>query len=249
MKNKHSQAGSAHLIIIIILAIALIGALGFVFWQNVIQKKTDVQDRVVTTKTEPTAPATIAKQEIALSEIAADNTLGTNLALKYPNTWTMAHETTGKIAGDNLASEIYNITSPDSKVIVNFIVSNGGFGGMCEKTAGDEIIEINAEEIPNYNAARFVSYYGSTYFFAGTQTNSELIRAAKVGDSICNLGIPGFISPVKNSLGVSNMSTRVTINFTDIKDSSASSIEKFKLAIKTDNFTTAKNIVKSLYVK
>jgi len=39
VKKQNIQSGSAHLIIIIILALALIGALGFVFWQNFMQPK------------------------------------------------------------------------------------------------------------------------------------------------------------------------------------------------------------------
>lgn len=39
MKKRSSQSGSAHLIIIIVLTIALLGTLGFVFWQNFGQPK------------------------------------------------------------------------------------------------------------------------------------------------------------------------------------------------------------------
>lgn len=39
MKSKKSQNGSVHLVIIVVLCIALIGALGFVCWQNFIQPK------------------------------------------------------------------------------------------------------------------------------------------------------------------------------------------------------------------
>lgn len=41
MNSRKSQSGSAHLIIIIVLLLALIGALGFVFWQNSMQPRID----------------------------------------------------------------------------------------------------------------------------------------------------------------------------------------------------------------
>ncbi len=41
MNKTKSQSGSAHLIIIIILSVALIGSLGFVFYQNYMQPKTN----------------------------------------------------------------------------------------------------------------------------------------------------------------------------------------------------------------
>lgn len=39
VKNQKHQFGSAHLVIIVVLSLALIGALGFVFWQNFMQPK------------------------------------------------------------------------------------------------------------------------------------------------------------------------------------------------------------------
>lgn len=37
MKNKQSQSGSGHLIIVILIIVALIGAMGFVYWRNFMQ--------------------------------------------------------------------------------------------------------------------------------------------------------------------------------------------------------------------
>lgn len=49
--NKHkSQSGSSHLIIIIILVVALLGTLGFVFWQNYYQTKTTTQTKISNAK-------------------------------------------------------------------------------------------------------------------------------------------------------------------------------------------------------
>ena len=66
-KNK-SQSGSAHLIIIIVLATALIGSLSFVFYQNFIQnkedsikvdvEKTDDESKTTTPTPSPTTQAT-----------------------------------------------------------------------------------------------------------------------------------------------------------------------------------------------
>jgi len=39
VNKKQSQSGSAHLVVIIVLVVALLGALGFVFWQNFMQPK------------------------------------------------------------------------------------------------------------------------------------------------------------------------------------------------------------------
>ncbi len=51
---QQKQSGSAHLIITVILVVALLGALGFIFWQNFINKK----DSTATTTTTTTTTAT-----------------------------------------------------------------------------------------------------------------------------------------------------------------------------------------------
>lgn len=57
IRNLQRQSGFAHAILIIGLVIALIGALGFIFWQNFINKEPTVKDEpvVVTKKEEPQA--------------------------------------------------------------------------------------------------------------------------------------------------------------------------------------------------
>lgn len=41
--NKHNQNGSAHVIVVSLLAVALAGALGWIFWQNFLQPKPEQQ--------------------------------------------------------------------------------------------------------------------------------------------------------------------------------------------------------------
>ena len=58
MSNRHRQAGSAHLVIIIILVAALLCALGFVFWQNFVSQKDDTS--VTSSQTTSATTATTA---------------------------------------------------------------------------------------------------------------------------------------------------------------------------------------------
>lgn len=51
VKKQNTQSGSAHLVIIIILVLALIGALGFVFWQNFMQSKDNNKQENTSVKT------------------------------------------------------------------------------------------------------------------------------------------------------------------------------------------------------
>src|SRR5687768_9094971 len=52
IKNSSRQNGSMHVVIIVILIVALLGALGFVFWQNFTQKSEEKTANQSTTKNE-----------------------------------------------------------------------------------------------------------------------------------------------------------------------------------------------------
>ncbi len=52
MKTRVSQTGSAHIVIVIILVVALLGALGFILWQNIINPKSATETVQTSTTTE-----------------------------------------------------------------------------------------------------------------------------------------------------------------------------------------------------
>lgn len=249
VKNNNQQAGSAHAIIVIVLVLVLMGSLGFIFWQNFIQKKTDIVAKQNTPSTSKSTHSTNtpAIDEIALTEVASDNFTGTNLAIKYPKTWQVSHESIGPIY--DITTEKYKISSPDNKILINFWTSNGGFGGTCEDVDGDELQYINKEDLSAFTNAEFIEYYFSTGYFAGIHQNNISTGSAKIGDSACNLGLSGALSPVKNSKNIDNMSLHLDIEFPEIGYSGASSVEKFKNIIKTDDYKTAKRIIHSIYIK
>ncbi len=82
IKISSKQTGSAHVIIIVILVIALLGTLGFIFWQNFInntqktQEATSVekQETAVSNKTEESNLKTLPVSELGLT-IQYDKTL------------------------------------------------------------------------------------------------------------------------------------------------------------------------------
>lgn len=251
VKTKNSQTGSAHAIIIVILVLVLIGSLGFIFWQNFIQKKTETIAKNTTPSTSTSkstsANKTTPTTEVALTEVAADNFTGTNLALKYPKTWQMTHESVGPTF--DVIIERYKISSPDNKILINFWISNGGFGGTCEDVAGDELQYINKEALPSYSNAEYIEYYTPNGYFAGIRQNNMSIDITKIGDSACNLGPGGSVLPVKNSKNIENMALHLDIEFPEIGHKGASSVEKFKDIIKTNDYKTAKRIIHSIYIK
>lgn len=73
---KKRQSGSAHLVITVILVVSLLGALGFIYWQNFINKKdqavTPSTSQSTTTPTNPTTPTTpatpVASGDLTISQ-------------------------------------------------------------------------------------------------------------------------------------------------------------------------------------
>lgn len=70
---KQKQSGSVHLIITIILVLALLGALGFIFWQNFINKKdststTATASSQAATNTAPASAATPTNDNLVVSQ-------------------------------------------------------------------------------------------------------------------------------------------------------------------------------------
>lgn len=82
MRTNKSQSGSAHLIIIIILVVALLGALGFVFWQNFVDKAADS----ATTNTSDTTTTNAATSDKDNNELGLDDQQGIEAIFKnkYP---------------------------------------------------------------------------------------------------------------------------------------------------------------------
>ncbi|MDK2899368.1 MAG: hypothetical protein PWQ10_555 [Patescibacteria group bacterium] len=251
MKNKNKQSGSVHLIIIVALIIGLLGLLGFVFWQNFIQDKAETtmskQESSDNAKSSSESKEDVSKNEVELTEIAADDLTGTNLALKYPASWHITHTDFEPI--DTVVSKSYYISSPDGKVNIKFIVSNAEFGGTCGKEDGDELQYIKTENLSVFSNAKYIEFYSSTGYFAGIHQNSNTTGSIEIGESSCNLGLNGTLTPIKNENNIDNMHLLLSIELPDVGYEGALSVEKFKQIITTDNFNTAKRIIKSLYIK
>ncbi len=87
IKNSHNQNGSAHVVIIIILVVALIGALGFIFWQNFFKNDATSTTSVATEEVE-VAPETNEYAGWGTYESVRDG-----YSIKYPQNWVVIKET------------------------------------------------------------------------------------------------------------------------------------------------------------
>lgn len=119
MINKNIlQKGNAHVVIIIILVIALIGSLGFVFWQNVMQKDTE------------TKPDTQSNTQKDTSNQTSYKTYQTDkhpVSFTYPDSWTIKNERADDQYGFSRSVDVVT----DANDTISFSTGGQGLGGAC----------------------------------------------------------------------------------------------------------------------
>lgn len=83
-KQKH-QSGSVHLVVVIVLIVALVGALGFIFWRNFIQDKVINKENNETTASIPKTDAPAAVKDVTAEWLTYEGTLFGGYSIKYPS--------------------------------------------------------------------------------------------------------------------------------------------------------------------
>ncbi|MDB5159863.1 MAG: hypothetical protein JWO99_126 [Candidatus Saccharibacteria bacterium] len=157
MKKSNSQTGSAHAIIIILLVVAILGLLGFVFWQNFIQKK-DTTPATSTPTTTTTTTTTTTPKTTATSLVL------TSYAVEVPydsstDTYSVTPVTAGSFAGG------YTVYS---KKVTDACGVDVNVGKIARFNKGDSTpTPSNTVTIGNYTYALGVGGYGNCSTDAG----------------------------------------------------------------------------------
>jgi cytoskeletal protein RodZ len=90
IKHSDNQTGSAHVVVIIILVVVVLGLLGFVFWQNFIQKEESASSTQVTTTTSTPVDSENPYKGWKIYESKRDG-----YTISYPANWYVTAETEG----------------------------------------------------------------------------------------------------------------------------------------------------------
>jgi len=90
IKNSLRQKGSTHVVIIIILVFVLLGALGFIFWQNFINKEPSQSNPESNTSTNTPVEIKDSYEGWKSYESNRDE-----YSIKYPSNWFLTTETEG----------------------------------------------------------------------------------------------------------------------------------------------------------
>ena len=253
MAIKTSQQGSAHVIIIVVLVLGLLGALGYIFWQNFINSS-DSKKQTDTTSLKSTIKEA-AKPK--LKQASIDPTFGTSLSFEYPETWTMSRSTNGPFPPNpevEPTSESFIVTSPNNEIEVRYYINaNAGFGYVCEDETSPIVTKLKFESIPGYAGASAVEYISkdkNLYTLNTYIQNTAGLADVKAGDSTCKLA-GGLIMQLNETNRVYLMGSGISIKkFVDENNvaKQLSTVEEIEAELKSDAYTQAKAIVLSTKV-
>ena len=187
---KRRTNGSAHVVIIVVLIVALLGALGYIFYQNFIAKKADTESPSVTTSTENSKDSTVKTAHLAMTDVFKNG-----VSLDYPESWSFIHEAAqGDIPATDKTTTMdnYSFISPDKKVTLSIQqMAGGGIGGACMPEEEPTLATYGYETSslwPGHTYVEFTYKDSSSGKITVRQsiTHQATATSAKAGDSVCD---------------------------------------------------------------
>lgn len=237
--NRLRQHGSAHAIVIVLLVVALLGALGFVFYQNFIQKPVEVA---------PVQPGENKRSaEMKTQRVAFGNKI---YALDYPSDWTAAND----VQADGSSAVFYNT---DKTIRINFIVSRDVLEGTCDTASPRKVRFYNVSskavtalsDSSAYVVEAMTDAAGGGYDYSIGLTQDGGDTHAALGDSSCTVMFVGIASRlVQSGNKVIHPTIQAKIDFPKLAagtDKRVKEMQQIKDMLDLDDYKTAVKILES----
>ncbi len=189
MRKNRSESGSLHAVIIAVLFVALMAALGVVFYQNFVAKE----------------PATVQKDDKPATEkpdmATARAAFGSYIyAADHPGDWKEAKQPTktdGAIKGTEL-----RLTAPSGKVAVRLVIDQAAASDACDQSDARKISYYNVRTGANLKLTgaplalveSLFDHLGGGYDYRIGLTQESGATHAAVGDTYCNVALVGISS-------------------------------------------------------
>ncbi len=197
---KRSESGSAHVVIITILAVALVGALGTLFWQNVINKPKDNEAKVVVSTSPTPSQAPSTKTYCAPIE---------KLCFDYPSTWKVSSEAVDAET-DGIVESI-RVSDDKGQPWLHLETGLTGVGGTCGDV-GDSYTKVLSTHTTAVTGSYLVTknteqWYDSTAYavklaaYDGNQKNWTISMGLNTAKAVQSIG---KINPCDVGLGIVN---------------------------------------------
>lgn len=177
--KQKSQSGSAHLIIIIVLALALIGTLGFVVWQNFINKNEASQQ-----KSEKSGGTTTTKDTSFLVSVTNNNSK--TVSFSYPSDWNVAESF---INGVSLKSSDFTSDSGNRSISNGSVLYISGDPHNLTQTDSEANLLSYASGAANGepDSKEFINVDGQKaikFTFSGTENNNSFLEVIFIKDGV-----------------------------------------------------------------
>ena len=228
MKQRQLQRGSAHAVIIIVLVVALLGALGYIYWQNFVgNQQTNGQTDTKTT-TDAVSPVTTSYGDLSLT-------------LDAPKEWKV--EKTDHTMPAKASQTM--ITSPSGKVGVDIMIGEPYLDGACGLAS---VVEINKypTKIDNLQlfetTSKFEGDGGYTVQAYVLPTAGVMAKGLKVGENPCVMhGNKWFTATgAQYDADKDKVAARVSIYSKD-------DLSDARDLLKLEDYKTARQIVQTLH--
>jgi len=249
MNSSKSQNGNVALVVlIVVLVVATLTGLGFVFWNNFINKP----ESSVSSSDE--API---KVEDSLKNIASEKTFGTGLAIKYPDTWTYKHifenldsnnmPAESDNLQDNPSGDTTKLISPSGDIVVTLhAFANGGLGGTCENIPGS-LSYIERDKIVNYPGVNYlVVVYQSSFMIGAATSNPRIDSVTLDSNTSCDLTYANLLETGIETAKNTPVLASVFIDFKSLRNTNLTP-ELIKSKLQGSEYEIAKKIVQSLH--
>lgn len=243
-KRERTRGGSASIVIIAILFVALMASLGVVFYQNFVEKPQEVK--------QPQENSNTQKPDLKTERVAYHSTI---YALDYPETWKFETKTVVNTTDDSELS----VQSPNGKVKVRFAISSNGVGGTCDKNSSPKVTYYNVQPAINTQlngqplalVEVMYDYVDGGYDYLIGMTEDSGATHAAVGDSYCTVLYTGIASSLKfsdtNPKVVEQPLIIANILFPELKGDKAAApdMQTIKNLMNSDDYKAAVKILES----
>ncbi len=175
MKTNQSESGSVHLIITVVLVVTLLGALGFIFWQNVINADSNKKNDVAKTD---------QQSKTSTSPLIQYCSGGEKLCFDYPGGWSVSKLTSDSrekgYTGDDLVVQDVN-----SNVVLTLHSGIDGLGGACPEEDQAPTYILDSTKIPKMTG------FKSEYSLDTLQVARAIYKNYETGKYVAALYVTG----------------------------------------------------------
>lgn len=226
MYYTKKQTGSAHAVIIIVLVVALLGALGWIFWQNFVSK-----DDATENTNETTVIGTDKTEAITKTYSNTDK----NVSFDYPSNWTVSEMT--------MEDQLMVTVKDTNGNAVAYLGTNLQVGGAGDASDYSTLASSKATANDGYVCATYIaSYPENSRFFYGLSTNKNVCGSVNNG-SVTLPETAQFIETDNDLLGTISFGNQSPM---DGAESSVNDEAAAKAFVASDEYAQIQTMIASL---